>query len=75
MHTCTHTDSHTDASTHVCMRAHMVTRTHACTHVRVRTWQVISTINGFGDILWTDVVANIDGMSEQVVTSTYVQSA
>ena len=28
---------------------------------------VITTIRGFGDLLWTDVVAQIDGMTEQVL--------
>ncbi|KAK9841874.1 hypothetical protein WJX81_008571 [Elliptochloris bilobata] len=28
---------------------------------------VITTIRGFGDLLWVDVVAQIDGMTEQVV--------
>ncbi len=28
---------------------------------------VITTIRGFGDLLWVDVVAQIDGMTEQVI--------
>ena len=28
---------------------------------------VITTIRGFGDLLWVDVVAQIDSMTEQVV--------
>ena len=29
---------------------------------------VISTINGYGDLLWVDVVAQIDAMNERVLT-------
>lgn len=28
---------------------------------------VITTIRGFGDLLWVDVVAQIDSMTEQVI--------
>lgn len=28
---------------------------------------VITTIRGFGDLLWVDVVAQINGMTEQVI--------